>query len=61
MEDAVAVLEGVKLSGKERIRRKLELRRSNASGIMEDKRTKRLRSRKAKRDKAIEKSRREEG
>ena len=34
---------------------------SIASGIMGDRRTKRLRSRKAKRDTAIEKSRREEG
>lgn len=61
MEGAVTALEAVKLNGKERIRRKLELRRSNASGTMEDKRTRRLRSRKAKRDTAIEKSRREEG
>ena len=61
MKVAAVVLEAVKLHGKERIRRKLELRRSNAAGTMGDKRTKRLRSRKEKRDTAIEKSRREEG
>ena len=61
MKGAAVALEAVKLHGKERIRRKLELRRSNAAGTMGDKRTKRLRSRKAKRDTAIEKSRREEG
>lgn len=61
MKVVAVVLEAVKLHGKERIRRKLELRRSNAAGTMGDKRTKRLRSRKAKRDTAIEKSRREEG
>lgn len=61
MKGAAVVLEVVKLHGKERIRRKLELRRSNAAGTMGDKRTKRLRSRKAKRDTAIEKSSRDEG